>query len=153
MANFNTTIYTAQTEREISLHQDASLRDLQANLRVVRVQYTCGGSEANTDTIKLCFPQIEGYLIPELSRATNPTAAGDCDLDFVLQKVATDGTATSISGAASVDNNSAAFARISTGTPIIEREDHLQVVISNRDASASGEVVLFELAFYVPNAV
>lgn len=153
MANANTTIFTAQTEREIKLHQDASLRDLQANLRFVRVQYTCDNTEANTEVIRLCYPQIEGYLAPELSRVSNLTAAGDCDLDLTLQKVDTAGTATSISGAASVDNNSVAFARIATGTPIIERDDYLQVLISNRDASAVGEVLLFELAFYVPNAV
>lgn len=146
MATLKTATYTNQTTRNTSLHVDQSLRTIQTTAVVVRQEYTCDGTEANTDVIKLCLPRINGYLLPEASRITN-IGAGDCDLDLQLRKVNTAGTATAIAAATSIDNNSVAVTRLATAPVEVTPSDELEVLISNRDASASGELLIFELVF------
>lgn len=149
MASIKSPIFTNQQNRDISLHADQSVREIVGGLKVVRIPYTLLGTEANTDTIELCYPQIEGFLIPELSRASN-TGAGDADLDFVLREVNAAGTATALTAAASLDNNSVAFARPSGNVvPQLLKSDYLQLLLSNVEGVAAGDVIVLELVFAV----
>lgn len=150
MATKTTTQYTNQTTRNTSLHVDQSLRDIQTTLVNVRGSYTCDGTEANSDIIKLCLPRITGYLVPEISRVGNRGASagdGDCDLDLALRKVDTSGTATAIAVAASIDNNFVALGRLTTAPVLVEASDELDFLVSNRDASASGQIIDYDLVF------
>lgn len=146
MATKLSSTYTNQTTRNESLFVDQSLRGIQTTGTIVRVEYTCDGTEANADVIKLCIPRVGGFLLPEASRITN-IGAGDCDLDLQLRKVNTAGTATAISAATSIDNNSIGVARLATAPVEVSPSDALEVLVSNRDASASGELLIFELVF------
>jgi len=148
MASFDSAIFDLQENRDISLHSDQSIRELVGSLKTVRIPYTVIGTETGTDTIKLCYPQIEGYLIPELSRVSN-TGAGDVDVDLTIRKVNAAGTATALTAAAAVDNDSVAFARPSgLVVPIIEKTDYLQALTAVT-AMTAADILVFELTFVV----
>jgi hypothetical protein len=149
MASVKSPIFTNQQNRDISLYAEQTVRDIVGSLRTVRIPYTCLGTEAAADTIELCYPQIEGFLVPELSRVSN-SGAGDVDVDLTIRKVNAAGTATALTAAASVDNNSVAFARPSGNVvPILEKGDYLQALTANLDGMAAGDIVVFELVFAV----
>jgi hypothetical protein len=149
MATIKTLSFTAQEERNISLHQDVSMRDIQASLRIIRVEHTVLGTETGTDDIELIFPNLEGYVLPHLSRVTN-TGAGDVDVDITLEKVDTAGTVTALTAAAAVDNDSVAFARPSGGVvPKLEATDYLRAALTVT-AMTAGDKLLFEIAIYTP---
>ena len=148
MASRESSFFTLQKERDYKLHSEQSVRDLVGSLRTVRIPYTVTGSETGTDTIELCYPQIEGYLIPELSRVSN-TGAGDVDVDLTIRKVNEAGTATALTAAAAVDNDSVAFARPSgLVVPIIAKTDYLQALTAVT-AMTAADILVFELTFVV----
>ncbi len=149
MASVKSPIFTNQQNRDISLYAEQTVRDIVGSTKVVRIPYTCLGTEAAADTIELCYPQIEGYLIPEISRVSN-SGSGDADVDLTIRKVDEAGTATALTAAASVDNNSVAFARPSSGVvAILEKGDYLQALTANLDGMAAGDILVFELVFAV----
>jgi hypothetical protein len=148
MASIKSPIFTNQQDRDISLHADQSVRDIVGSLKVVRIPYTVLGTETGTDTIELCYPQIEGVLIPEISRVSN-SGAGDVDVDLTIRKVNAAGTATALTAAAAVDNDSVAFARPSGNVvPAIEKGDYLQALTAVT-AMTAGDILVFELVFAV----
>lgn len=151
MATLKTDIFTSREQASYKLHELPSYRNAQAPVKVVCASYTLVGTEANADVLKLEMPRIEGYLRPENSRVIN-IGGSDADLDLKLQRLGAESGASAedLTTAASIDNNSVAFARPTGGVPNLLRADTLQAVLSNVEAVTAGEVLLFELEFYTP---
>jgi hypothetical protein len=150
MASRESTFFTKQKNRDIVLHSDQSVRELVGTLRPVRIPYVVTGLEQSTDTIELCYPQIEGYLVPELSRISN-TGAGTVTLSAcTIRKVNPAGTATALTAAAATVNDSSVALARPTGmvVPILEKPDYLQALITVT-AVAAGDILVFELMFAV----
>lgn len=154
MANLDTDIYTNQTTREISLHVDQSLRPLQQGLRIARFEYTIPASPGLTaaDKLRLGFLKVPNVnIIPELSRITSQGAGAA--VVVTLKKCDTAGTETSLTAAATLNENSVAFARPSSlVVPEVEETDYLFLLLGTVTTETAGTVILVEIAYYSEQA-
>lgn len=154
MANLDTTVFTNQTTRETSLHVDQSLRPLQQVLRFARFEYTIPASPGLTaaDKLRLGYLKVpNAKIVPELSRVTSQGAGAA--VVVTLKKCDTAGTETSLTAAATLNENSVALARPSAlVVPEVEETDYLFFLLGTVTTETAGTVILAEIAYYSEQA-
>jgi len=150
MANIDTAIYTAQTTRDTSLYVNASFRPLQQPLRFARFEYTIPASPGLTaaDKLRLGFLNASNAkIVPELSRITSQGTGAA--VVVTLKKCDTAGTETSLTAAATLNENSVALARPSAlVVPEVEQTDYLFLLLGTVTTETAGTVILVEIAYY-----
>lgn len=148
MADIYTTHATAENERAYKRNANPSYRALQAPLMFARFTHTFAADPSNDDNLILGHLGVpNARVIPELSRVTSVTGA--VNADFTLEKISVDGgTPTAVSGAASVDDSSVAFARVAGGALVeVEQSEKLQATLSAATALVATDVVEILVAF------
>lgn len=153
MANLDTDIYTNQTTREISLHVDQSLRPLQQGLRIARFTYTIPTAGVTAaDKLRLGFLKVpNAKIMPELSRITSQGTGAA--IVFTLKKCDTAGTETSLTAAATLNENSVVLARPSAlVVPEVEETDYLFLLLGTVTTETAGTEILVEIAYYSEQA-
>jgi hypothetical protein len=150
MANLDTAIYTAQTTRDTSLYVNQSFRPLQQPLRFARFEYTIPASPGLTaaDKLRLGFLNASNAkIVPELSRITSQGTGAA--VVVTLKKCDTAGTETSLTAAATLNENSVALARPSAlVVPEVEQTDYLFLLLGTVTTETAGTVILVEIAYY-----
>jgi hypothetical protein len=151
MPNLDTAERTAQLETLYKRDVSPSYRQLQAPLRIASfgtITITADSDAAN-DTISLGTLGCGGRVIPELCRIVG--TSGIVGGTFKVQKVASDGTATDITGTAaiSVDETAVAFTRkagAATGAAFAAT-DYLRLFITAAGALTAGDTVELYIAY------
>lgn len=147
MVTKDSSLFTNQASRNTLLHTDPTTPG--GALRMVRLPYTCDGTEATNDKLRLGYPRIKGTILPHLSRIIN-VGSGDTDADFILKKVDADGTETAICGSTAVDNDSVPLAVLSGNAQIDIGEDDYIEAVPTVTAMTAAEVLYFDIAIYSP---
>lgn len=151
MGSINTAERTAQLEKSFKRNVNLSLRKLQAPLRIASfgtITLTADSDEAN-DTIVLGSLDIGGQIIPELCRIVG--TGGSVQGTVKLQKVNAAGTATDLTGLATLatDETAVAFlkkAGARTGADFA-KTDILRLIIGTATALAAGDTIELYLAY------
>lgn len=156
MASIDTAERTAQLERLYKRNVNPSLRALQAPLRHASfgtITLTASSDEAN-DTIKLGNLGCGGRIIPELCRIVG--TSGSVQGTMKLQKVNEAGTATDITGLATLATDETAVAFLKkTGARSgadFDATDYLQLVIGTATALAAGDTIELSLVYATEEA-
>lgn len=157
MANLDTAERTAQLESAYKRSVSPSYRGLQAPLRIASfgtITLT-GDSDAANDTITLGNLGCGGRIIPELCRIVG--TAGNVQGTFKVQKVDAAGTATDITGLATLatDETAVAFLRkagAASGADFAAT-DYLRLIIGTATALAATDTVELYLAFSTDDTV
>jgi hypothetical protein len=150
MANLDTSIYTAQTTRDNSIYVNPSFRPLQQNLKIARFEYTIPASPGLTaaDKLRLGFLGVpNAKIVPELSRMVSQGTGAA--VVATLKKCDAAGTETSLTAAATLNENSVALARPSAlVVPEVEQADYLFLLLGTVTTETAGTVILVEIAYY-----
>lgn len=149
MANLDTDLYTQQVERETNLHYNPSVRPLQQDLKIARFEYTIPAAGVTAaDKLRLGFLRVpNAKIVPELSRIVSQGTGAA--IVFTLKKCDTSGTETALTAAATLAENSVAFARPSgLVVPEVEETDYLFALLGTVTTETAGTVILFEIAYY-----
>lgn len=157
MANFDSAIKTAQSEKNYKRDVSQNFRALQQHLRYARFPYTFAGTEVTTDTITLGALGVPGAkVIPELSRIRDTGGAQDLDVSMKLNALVGGETSTDLSGTVAFDNASIAFSEIA-GSDLVElgATDDLRLVINDGAIGAvtAGETIVVEIAYISENEI
>lgn len=151
MASINTAERTAQLEALYKRNVSPDYRPLQAGLRIAQygtITLTADSDEA-ADTIKLGKLGLSGTIIPELCRIVG--TSGSVQGTVKVQKVNEAGTATDITGLATLATDETAVAFLKkTGARTggaFEASDYLQLVIGTATALAAGDTIELFLAY------
>jgi hypothetical protein len=150
MANFDSTLQTAQANSLITRNAAPSHRPLQQKLNIARFEYVFIGTEVTTDTITLGSLGVQSAkVIPELSRLRDTGGAEDLDVSMKLSAVI-DGTATDLSGVVAFDNASIVFTEIAAADLVtLDQDDPITLTISDGAIGAvtAGETLVAEIAY------
>ena len=157
MASIDTAERTAQLESVYKREVSPDFRTLQAPLRIARfgtITLTADSVTAN-DTIVLGSLGMGGTIIPEACRIVGTAGSGQGT--FSLQKVDAAGTATAITGLATLatDETAVAFlkkAGARTGAAFAST-DYLQLKIGTATALAADDTIELYLAYTSNEAV
>lgn len=153
MATADTAEYTAQN----STARDANpaMRPLQQELKIARFATITidSNSEAAGDDIRLGSLGCAGTIFPEHCRLVG--LSGSIGGAFTLEKVASDGTVTALTGTATLatDDTSVPFLRKSgaiSGATFVET-DVLQLTITTDTAVVDGDTMELALAYTATN--
>lgn len=151
MANLDTTERTAQLESRYKREVSPDYRPLQSDLKIARygtITLTAN-SDADGDTITLGELGCGGVIIPELCRIVG--TSGSVQGTFKVQKVNAAGTATDITGLATLatDETAVAFLKKTgarTGAAFAST-DYLRLIIGTATALAAGDTIELYLAY------
>lgn len=157
MASIDTAERTAQLESVYKREVSPDFRTLQAPLRIARfgtITLTADSVTAN-DTIVLGSLGMGGTIIPEMCRIVG--TSGSPGATFSVQKVDAAGTATAITGLATIatDETAVAFLKKTgarTGAAFAST-DYLQLKIGTASALQAGDTIELYLAYTSNEAV
>lgn len=152
MASQNSTERAEQLASAYTRGSSQNMRTLQANLKIAHfAAITIGDAVATGDDIVLGSLGCNGVLVPELSRIVGVT--GSVASSFTVEKVATDGTVTAISGVGTTatDGTAVGFARTSADVlQSFSASDYLQLTITEATTTgvAATDVIEVYLVYY-----
>jgi hypothetical protein len=149
MATINTAERTAQLEQDFKLTVKPSMLPLQRDLKIAKwgtIALTADSVTAN-DTIVLGSVGVSGTIHPALCRLVG--LSGSVGGTFKLQKVNAAGTATDLTGLATLatDGVEVPFLRATGALPAFEKGDVLRLIIGTATALAAGDTIEVVLGY------